>query len=83
MSRRAVEVVRLLEEYRRFTLPEADRVKLDSGTAITPPDDYRPPKRPWEDMSQDDHAIGTESTSFPEVFIFIYWSTITPLNFDR
>jgi hypothetical protein len=69
MSHRAAEVARLLEEYRRLNLPESERVKLDSAAAITPPDDqdHRPPKRPWEDISQDENAGGAESGSYSEV----------------
>ncbi|GLB40279.1 putative zinc finger binding to DNA consensus sequence [AT]GATA[AG] [Lyophyllum shimeji] len=66
MSHRAVEVVRLLEEYRRLNLPESERAKLDSATVITPPDDHRPPKRPWEDMAQGENAPAAESASFAE-----------------
>ncbi|KAG5647330.1 hypothetical protein DXG03_000398 [Asterophora parasitica] len=68
MSHRAVEVVRLLEEYRRFNLPESERVKMDNAAAITPPDDHRPPKRPWEDMSQDENVTAAESSSFTEQY---------------
>ncbi|KAF5372778.1 hypothetical protein D9615_010134 [Tricholomella constricta] len=64
MSQRAVEVVRLLEEYRRLNLPESERVKMD--TVITPPDDHRPPKRPWEDMSQDENIAAADAASFVE-----------------
>ncbi|KAG5338125.1 GATA zinc finger domain-containing protein 10 [Termitomyces sp. T112] len=61
MSHLAAEVVRLLEEYRRLNLPEPDHVKMDSAMAMTPPDDHRPPKRPWEDMSQDENSSLVES----------------------
>jgi hypothetical protein len=67
MSQRAMQVVRLLEEYRRVNFPEVERVKMDSAVAMTPPDDHRPPKRPWEDLSQDGNAAGAE-TAAPEVF---------------
>ncbi|KAG6862460.1 hypothetical protein C0995_000006 [Termitomyces sp. Mi166 len=66
MSHRAAEVVRLLEEYRRLNLPESERVKMDSSMAMTPPDDHRPPKRPWEDISQDENSTLVESTTFAE-----------------
>ncbi|RDB26357.1 hypothetical protein Hypma_006747 [Hypsizygus marmoreus] len=65
MSHRAGEVVRLLEEYRRLNLPEAEQLKLNSTVAITPPDDHRPPKRPWEDMAQEDN-VEAESGPFSE-----------------
>ncbi|KAG6900832.1 hypothetical protein C0993_000151 [Termitomyces sp. T159_Od127] len=67
MSHLAVEVVRLLEEYRRLNLPESERVKMDNTMAMTPPDDHRPPKRPWEDMSQqDENSSLVESATFAE-----------------
>ncbi|KAG6857391.1 hypothetical protein H0H87_004753 [Tephrocybe sp. NHM501043] len=65
MSHRAAEVVRLLEEYRRLNLPESERAKMDV-VAMTPPDDHRPPKRPWEDMSQEENSGLGDSTSFAE-----------------
>jgi hypothetical protein len=66
MSKRAMQVVRLLEEYRRANFPEVERVKMDTAVAMTPPDDHRPPKRPWEDLSQDGNTAGAE-TAVPEV----------------
>lgn len=68
MSQRAVEVVRLLEEYRRLNLPESERVKMDNASVITPPDDHRPPKRPWEDMEQDENAAAVETVSYTEPY---------------
>ena len=68
MSRRAAEVVRLLEEYRRANLPESERVKLDSAAAIISAD-ARPPKRPWEELSRDDDVAENEAASFPEVTV--------------
>jgi hypothetical protein len=68
MSQRAMQVVRLLEEYRRAHFPQVERVKMDTTVAITPPDDHRPPKRPWEDMSQDGNAAAPE-TAAPEVLV--------------
>ncbi|KAF5340873.1 hypothetical protein D9758_012151 [Tetrapyrgos nigripes] len=71
MANKANEVVRLLEELRRMNMPEAERVKQPEVSAVpvaaatTPPspDDHRPPKRPWEDMSQDGQApTQTESS---------------------
>ncbi|KAF8896119.1 hypothetical protein BD779DRAFT_562732 [Infundibulicybe gibba] len=49
MAQRANQVIRLLEEYRRLNLPENERSKIDRMAS----DDHRPPKRPWEDMSQE------------------------------
>jgi hypothetical protein len=70
MSQRAIQVVRLLEEYRRLNFPEAERTKFESAATITPPDDHRPPKRPWEDMSQDGNTAGAENATYPEVCRF-------------
>ena len=66
MSRRAAEVIRLLEEYRRVNIPES---KLDSAAAIISADDHRPPKRPWEELSQEDDVAGNETASFAEVTV--------------
>jgi hypothetical protein len=71
MSQRAIQVVRLLEEYRRANFPEVERIKMDNAADITPSDDHRPPKRPWEDMSQDGNADGAE-TAAPEVFAICF-----------
>lgn len=73
MSQRAHQVVRLLEEYRRLNLPENERAKMDSTTGATSTDDHRPPKRPWEDMSQDGGGAGNnEAASFSEVRSCLY-----------
>ncbi|KAJ8692585.1 hypothetical protein PTI98_009883 [Pleurotus ostreatus] len=51
MTRRAKEVVRLLEVLRRMGMPEADRIKMDSASVNSAAtEDHRPPKRPWEDI---------------------------------
>lgn len=66
MSQRAIAVVRLLEEYRRINLPEAERAKLLNDPGRVSPDDTRLPKRPWEDMSQDGVTPLAESSGFPD-----------------
>ena len=80
MSQRAVQVVRLLEEYRRANFPEVERVKMDTAIAMTPPDDHRPPKRPWEDLSQDGNVIVAEVVA-SEVFptYSFTWSCVPEL----
>lgn len=65
MSQRALTVVRLLDEYRRSILPESERSKVNDVTHISP-EDARPPKRPWEEISQEG-VNGTEPAAFAEV----------------
>jgi len=65
MNQRAAEVVRLLEEYRRLTHPESERRPTESIDASRAFEGNRPPKRPWEDIAQDD-AAGNDS-SYGEV----------------
>jgi hypothetical protein len=55
MNTRAVTVVRLLEEFRRMSIPEDERDKMDSSSSM---EDHRPPKRPWEDISHDPGGDG-------------------------
>ncbi|KAK7463377.1 hypothetical protein VKT23_006732 [Stygiomarasmius scandens] len=67
MANKANEVVKLLEELRRLSMAEPERIKVDTpavaaAVVASSPDDHRPPKRPWEDMSQD----GQASTAQPE-----------------
>lgn len=63
MTRRAKEVVRLLEVLRRMGMPEADRIKMDSASVNSvATEDHRPPKRPWEDIQG-----GPGESSFSEV----------------
>lgn len=53
MAEKANEVVRLLEDLRRMCSPNnQDGAKPDS-LAIGTPDDHRPPKRPWEEMTKE------------------------------
>jgi hypothetical protein len=73
MAERAAVVVKLLEEVRRLAMPEgAD----DDPNAHTLQPEGRAPKRPWEDMSNDD---GSANASFTQVTINC---SIAPFGFD-
>jgi len=68
MANKANEVVKLLEELRRMSMPEPERIKVDTpavaaAVVTSSPDDHRPPKRPWEDMSQDGQASAAQPES--------------------
>ncbi|PPQ90808.1 hypothetical protein CVT25_012128 [Psilocybe cyanescens] len=66
MLRLAEELIRLLEEAKRANAPEIDQSRMSAPEAMQEsPDDPRPPKRPWEDISQDD-AVTNDQNSFPE-----------------
>ncbi|KAH9481597.1 GATA zinc finger domain-containing protein 10 [Psilocybe cubensis] len=66
MLRLAQELVRLLEETKRANAPETDQSRMSAPEPMQEsPDDPRPPKRPWEDISQDD-VTQNEQSSFPE-----------------
>lgn len=57
MAQRAANIVRLLEDLRRVVLPDhvpssADKNGLGNGHVVNG-DDYRPPKRPWEEISKE------------------------------
>ena len=73
MARRANDVVRLLDILRRMDDPDgAEGSKDENSPEAMPvsPDDHRPPKRPWEDMSQDGQVAGDDTSSmYPEVRI--------------
>jgi hypothetical protein len=77
MSQRAQTVVRLLEDLNRMYLPEAEQNR-DTGLPTTvgvpmqvSPEDPRPPKRPWEDISQDDNAAPVSANTSFEVCVTI------------
>lgn len=53
MSQRASKLVRLLDQLRRLSLPE-DQIPKELPVSNGASDEYRPPKRPWEDVSHDD-----------------------------
>lgn len=57
MSQKALQVVRLLEDFRREHLPESERNKIADSIQGSP-EDHRAPKRPWEDMVQEGAASG-------------------------
>ncbi|THH13304.1 hypothetical protein EW146_g6895 [Bondarzewia mesenterica] len=64
MHHRAALVVRLVEDLRRQCLVESETSNEISNSAAAlvapthpPPEDHRPPKRPWEDMSSDSAAV--------------------------
>lgn len=56
MTRLAKEVVHLLEEYRRLAYPEFERPLTEPAGTSRCSEDRRPPKRPWEEMAQEDAA---------------------------
>jgi hypothetical protein len=60
MSQKALQVVRLLEDFKRAHLPESERNKLDDPVHGAS-DDHRAPKRPWEDMGQDGAPNGDQA----------------------
>ncbi|EKM78624.1 hypothetical protein AGABI1DRAFT_114240 [Agaricus bisporus var. burnettii JB137-S8] len=51
MSQKALQVVRLLEEFKRAHVPDSERNKL-GDSMYEASEDHRAPKRPWEDMVQ-------------------------------
>jgi hypothetical protein len=53
MSQFANIVVRLIEDLRRMTVQDDRR---DTVPPSSVPEESRPPKRPWEDISRDDHS---------------------------
>jgi hypothetical protein len=59
MGQRANVVMRLCEELKRLSLSEGELAK-GSTTVVTPPEEHRAPKRPWEDLSADG-ATGTDA----------------------
>ncbi len=52
MSQKALQVVRILEDFRREHVSENERNKMPDSIQGSP-EDYRAPKRPWEDMAQE------------------------------
>lgn len=77
MSQRAQTVVRLLEDLNRMYLPDAEQNR-DTGVPTTvgapmqvSPEDPRPPKRPWEDISQDDNTAPVSANTSFEVCVII------------
>jgi hypothetical protein len=59
MGQRANIVMRLCEELKRLSLSEGELAK-GPATVVPPPEEHRPPKRPWEDISADG-ATGTDA----------------------
>ena len=59
MGQRANIVMRLCEELKRLSLSEGELAK-GPAAAVPPPEEHRPPKRPWEDISADG-AAGTDA----------------------
>ena len=66
MSQHALAVVRLLEQLQRMSFVETEETRADPDPMHQSPDDPRPPKRPWEDVSQEDGAL-PDATSFADV----------------
>ena len=67
MSQHALAVVRLLEDLQRMNFTEGEETRLDPDPMHQSPDDPRPPKRPWEDISQEEGASVPDPNSFADV----------------
>lgn len=75
MSQKALQVVRLLEEFKRAHVPDSERNKL-GDSMYEASEDHRAPKRPWEDMVQ-----GGNNADSPEgVSRLLVWSVTTRLT---
>ena len=72
MAERAAMVVKLLEEVRRLSMPESSGSADDPNVSTSQPEG-RVPKRPWEDMSNDD---GNTNAPYAQVTVI---SPIAPL----
>jgi hypothetical protein len=59
MGQRANIVMRLCEELKRLSLSDGELAK-GPAASVPPPEEHRPPKRPWEDISADG-AAGTDA----------------------
>ena len=70
MSQNALSVVRLLEELQRINFVEGEETRVDPDPMNQSPDDPRPPKRPWEDISQEEGGSIPDPNSFAEVCLF-------------
>jgi hypothetical protein len=70
MSQHALTVVRLLEELQRMDIPEDDGTTVDPDPMHQSLDDPRPPKRPWEDISQEEGASMPDPNSFTDVCLY-------------
>lgn len=71
MSRRAMAVVRLLSELRQSDSQDDNESITIQPSAQNTPEESRPPKRPWEDVSQDDGATGSEVNGFQDVSLLL------------
>ncbi len=60
MTQRASQVVRLLEELKRLSIPN-DQIPKELSAPIGASDEHRPPKRPWEDVSREDGGVPSGS----------------------
>ena len=58
MSQRASQVVRLLEELKRLSLP-IDQIPKELPAPNGASDEHRPPKRPWQDVSREDGGVAS------------------------
>lgn len=74
MSDRAMQVVRLLEQLRASTnAQESEQARIPQDVVMQgSPDSARPPKRPWEDISEDDPSSMSDPNGFDDVRCFFH-----------
>ena len=71
MSQHALTVVRLLEELQRLNFSDGEEARIEADPMHQSPDDPRPPKRPWEDISQEGGSM-PDPSSFVDVCLCKY-----------
>lgn len=82
MSDNASQVVQLLEEFKQL-MSSGDQTMRDAVAGAPAVDEHRPPKRPWEDMEQDNQGTPSDADVSGLAFFGRHTVTISQIRYDE
>ena len=77
MTKRAARVAQLLRDLKKIVNPNAGSSSDEKGAASATSDEYRAPKRPWEEISKDQPEASHSPTVSSPIYSIMKPETLT------
>lgn len=77
MTKRAARVAQLLRDLKKIVNPNASPSGDEKGAASATSDEYRAPKRPWEEISKDNSEGSHTPMVSPAIHSIVKLETLT------
>jgi hypothetical protein len=77
MTKRAARVAQLLRDLKKIVNPNAPSSGDEKGAVSAASDEYRPPKRPWEEISKDQSEASHTPTVSSNIHSIVKPETLT------